>query len=91
MELDAGIGVVCSSGMTSHVNRAHHVTNITQVAKDLAEDEDWLRDIAIETEIEGGLICVYGLGEDGVQAFTDLRRMSRMIRPSRLRRMRSCR
>lgn len=57
--------------MTTHVNKVHHVTTITQVAKDLGEDEDWLRDIAIEMEIEDGLIWVYGVGEDGVQAFTD--------------------
>lgn len=43
-------------------------TTIAQVAKDLGEDEDWLRDIAIEMEIEDGLIWVYGVGEDGVQA-----------------------
>ncbi|WP_407192924.1 hypothetical protein [Bradyrhizobium sp. STM 3566] len=57
--------------MTTHVNKVHHVTTLAQVAKDLGEDEDWLRDIAIEMEIEDGLIWVYGVGEDGVQAFTD--------------------
>ncbi|UWU88568.1 hypothetical protein N2605_26460 [Bradyrhizobium yuanmingense] len=44
---------------------------MTQVARDLGEDEDWLRDISIEMEIEDGGIWVYGVGEDGVQAFTD--------------------
>ena len=34
--------------MTSHVNKVHHVTTITQVAKDLGEDEDWLRDISMK-------------------------------------------
>ena len=53
--------------MTTHVNKVHHVTTITQVAKDLGEDEDWLWDI----EIEDGVIWVHGVGEDGVQAFTD--------------------
>ena len=57
--------------MTIHVNKVHHVTTITQVAKDLGEDEDWLRDVANEMEIEDGVIWVYGVGEDGVQAFTD--------------------
>jgi hypothetical protein len=38
--------------MTTHVNKVHHVTTITQVAKDLGEDEDWLRDLANEMEIE---------------------------------------
>ncbi|HEU5401836.1 MAG TPA: hypothetical protein VFU86_10795 [Terriglobales bacterium] len=42
---------------------------IIRVAKDLGED--WLRDISIEMEIEDGVIWVYGVGEDGVKAFTD--------------------
>ena len=54
--------------MTMHVNKVHHVTTITQVAKDLGEDEDWLRDVVNEMEIEDGVIWVYGVGEDGVQA-----------------------
>ena len=45
--------------MTTHVNKVHHVTTITQVAKDLGEDEDWLRDVANEMEIEDGVIWVY--------------------------------
>jgi hypothetical protein len=57
--------------MTTHVNKVHHVTTITQVAKDLGEDKDWLRNVANEMEIEDGAIWVYGVGEDGVQAFTD--------------------
>ena len=57
--------------MTMHVNKVHHVTTITQVAKDLGEDEDWLRDVANEMEIEDGVIWVYSVEEDGVQAFTD--------------------
>jgi hypothetical protein len=57
--------------MTTHVNKVHHVTTITKVAEDLGEDEDWLRDVANEMEIEDGAIWVYGVGEDGVQAFTD--------------------
>jgi hypothetical protein len=40
--------------MTTHVNKVHHVTTITQVAKDLGEDEDWLRDVANEMEIRAG-------------------------------------
>lgn len=57
--------------MTTHVNKIHHVTTITQVAKDLGEDEDWLRDMSIEMEIEDEVIWVNGVGEDGVKAFTD--------------------
>jgi hypothetical protein len=57
--------------MTMHLNKVHHVTTITRVAEDLGEDEDWLRDVANEMEIEDGAIWVYGVGEDGVRAFTD--------------------
>jgi hypothetical protein len=57
--------------MTMHVNKVHHVTIIARVAEDLGEDEDWLRDIANEMDAEDGVIWVYGVGEDGVQAFTD--------------------
>jgi len=52
-----------------HVKKVHHVTTI--VAKDLGEDEDWLCDVANEMEIEDGVIWVYGVGDDGVMAFTD--------------------
>lgn len=54
-----------------HTNKVHHVTTINRVAKELGEDEDWLRDVASEMEIEDGVIWVYGIGEDGVLAFTD--------------------
>src|SRR5450755_2346350 len=72
MELDAsGVCNLGSSGVTTHVNKVHHVTIITRVAQDLGEDEDWLWDVANEMEIEDGVIWVYGVGEDGVMAFTD--------------------
>jgi len=35
------------------------------------EDEDWISDVANEMDIEDGVIWVYGVGEDGVMAFTD--------------------
>ncbi|HVO33752.1 MAG TPA: hypothetical protein VMU17_07540 [Elusimicrobiota bacterium] len=38
--------------------------------KHLGEDEDWLEDVASETEIEDGVIWVYGIREHSVQAFT---------------------
>ena len=41
------------------------------VAKDLGEDEDWLWDVANGMETEDGVIWVYGIGGDGVMAFTD--------------------
>jgi hypothetical protein len=51
--------------------KGHHVTSINHVAEDLGEDEDWLRDVANEMEIEDGVIWVYSVGEHGIQAFTD--------------------
>jgi hypothetical protein len=53
------------------VNTVHHVTTISRVAELLGEDEDWLRDVATEMDREDGLIRVYGLGDDGIMAFTD--------------------
>jgi hypothetical protein len=58
--LDAGISDLRSSGLTTHVNKVHHVTTINRVAEDLGEDEDWLRDVANEMETEDGAIWVYG-------------------------------
>jgi hypothetical protein len=52
-------------------NKVHHVTMIARVAAMLGEDEDWLWDVANEMDQEGGLIWVYGPGDDGVMAFTD--------------------
>jgi hypothetical protein len=54
-----------------HVNKVHHVTTINRVASDLGENEDWLSDVANEMDIEDGVIWVYGVGDDGVMAFTD--------------------
>jgi hypothetical protein len=54
-----------------HINKVHHVTTIDRVANDLGENAEWLQDIANEMEIEDGVIWVYGVGEDGVMAFTD--------------------
>jgi hypothetical protein len=54
-----------------HVNKVHHVTTINRVATDLGETEDWLSDVANQMDIEDGVIWVYGVGEDGVMAFTD--------------------
>jgi len=54
-----------------HVNKVHRVTTINRVAANLGESEDWLFDIANEMGVEDGLIWVYGIGEDGVMAFTD--------------------
>ena len=72
MELDAASISYSRSGcLIMHVNKVHHVTTINRVAKDLGETEDWLSDVANEMDIEDGVIWVYGVGEDGVMAFTD--------------------
>jgi len=65
------IGYSRSGHLIMHVNKVHHVTTINRVAKDLGENEDWLSDIANEMDIEDGVIWVYGVGDEGVMAFTD--------------------
>lgn len=47
------------------------VYTIGYVAEMLGEEEDWLWDIAIGMDPEDGHLWVYGVGEDGVAAFTD--------------------
>jgi hypothetical protein len=70
--LDAtGVSDLGPGGVTTHVNKVHHVTTIARVAEQLGEEEDWRHDVANEMEIEDGVIWVYGVGEDGVLAFTD--------------------
>jgi hypothetical protein len=70
--LDAsGVSDRGPGGVTTHVNKVHHVTTITRVAEQLGEDEDWLWDVASGMEIEDGVIWVYGVGDDGALAFTD--------------------
>jgi hypothetical protein len=64
-------GALRTSGMTMYVNKVHRVKTITRIAEDLGADDDWLRDVASEMEIEDGVIWVDGVEEDGVQAFTD--------------------
>jgi hypothetical protein len=66
-----GLNDLRTSGMTTHVNKVHHVTTINRVAEDLGVEEDWLSDVANGMEIEDGVIWVYGVGDDGIQAFTD--------------------
>ncbi|WP_346347962.1 hypothetical protein [Bradyrhizobium sp. 139] len=45
---------------------------IGRVAEDLGENEDWPWDVANGMDLEDGVIRVYGIGDDGVMAFTDL-------------------
>jgi hypothetical protein len=46
------------------------VFTIGHVARMLGEDEDWLHELSIDMEPEDGRLHVYGVGEDGVIAFT---------------------
>lgn len=46
------------------------VFTIGYVVNLLGEDEDWLFDLSIDMEPEDGSLWVYGVGEDGVPAFT---------------------
>ena len=57
MELEAAVpGKLRSGCLNMHVNKVHHVKTISRVAKELGEDEDWLFDIAIEMDVEDGVI-----------------------------------
>jgi hypothetical protein len=47
------------------------VFTITYVAQILGEDEDWLHELSIDMFSEDGRLRVYGVGEDGVTAFTE--------------------
>ena len=47
------------------------VFTISYVANLLGEDEDWLHDLSIDMFPEDGCLRVYGIGEDGVTAFTE--------------------
>jgi hypothetical protein len=53
------------------VARISHVFTINRVAEMLGESEDWLHELSIDMFSEDGCLRVYGIGEDGVTAFTD--------------------
>jgi hypothetical protein len=48
-----------------------HVFTINYVAEKLGEDEEWLWELQIDMFPEDGCLRVYGVGQDGVPAFTD--------------------
>lgn len=48
-----------------------HVFTINYVAEMLGEDDEWLWELQIDMFAEDGCLRVYGVGEDGVPAFTD--------------------
>ena len=48
-----------------------HVFTISYVANLLGEDEDWLFELSTDMFPEDSCLWVYGVGEDGVPAFTE--------------------
>ena len=68
MALAARFGSAQSGGLI--VAAISAVFTIGYVANLLGEDEDWLFDLSIGMEPEDGSLWVYGIGEDGVPAFT---------------------
>ena len=69
MELATSSGVRPSGCLTLAAISA--VFTITYVAEILGEDEDWLHELSIDMFPEDGRLRVYGVGEDGVTAFTE--------------------
>ncbi len=54
-----------------HVNKVNHVTTVERAAERLGESVDFIHDVALEMDTEDGVIWVYGVGDDGILAFTD--------------------
>ena len=69
MELAARLGSAQPGGLI--VAAISAVFTIGYVANQLGEDEDWLFDLSIDMFPEDGCLWVYGVGEDGVPAFTE--------------------
>ena len=68
MELAAAFDAAKSGGVIVAAIAA--VFTIGYVANMLGEDEDWLSELSIGMFPEDGCLRVYGVGEDGVTAFT---------------------
>jgi hypothetical protein len=68
MELAAALGTAKSGGLI--LAAIAHVFTIGYVANQLGEDEDWLFELSGGMFPEDGRPWVYGVGEDGVPAFT---------------------
>ena len=69
MELATSFGPHQSSSLT--LAAISHVFTLKYVAEKLGEEEGWLSDLQVYLEPEDGRLWVYGVGEDGVPAFTD--------------------
>jgi len=61
---------VCQSGSLT-LAAITAVFTINYVAEMLGEDEHWLYELSIDMFPEDGCLHVYGVGEDGVTAFTE--------------------
>ena len=68
MEPAAALGTAQSGGLILAAVAA--IFTIGYVANMLGQDEDWLHDLSIDMFPEDGRLHVYGIGEDGVTAFT---------------------
>ena len=69
MELAAALRTATSGGLI--LAAIAHVFTIGYVANQLGEDdEDWLFELSGDMFPEDGCLWVYGVGEDGVPAFT---------------------
>ena len=69
MELEAVLGTAKSGSLI--VAAIASVFTIGYVGNLLGEDEDWLHELSIDMFPEDGCLRVYGIGEDGVAAFTE--------------------
>jgi len=69
VELAAALGTAKSGSLI--VAAIASVFTIGYVANLLGEDEDWLHELSIDMFPEDGRLWVYGIGEDGVNAFTE--------------------
>jgi hypothetical protein len=68
MELAAAPGTAEPGGLI--MAAIAHLFPISYVANQLDEDEDWLHELSTDMFPEDGCLWVYGVGEDGVPAFT---------------------
>ena len=69
MELATSFGTRPSGSLT--LAAISHVFAINYVAEMLGEDEEWLWELQMDMFADDGCLRVYGIGEDGVPAFTD--------------------
>ena len=69
MELASALGSAQSGSLILAAIAA--VFTIGYVANMLGEDEHWLHELSIDMFPEDGCLHVYGVGENGVTAFTE--------------------